>query len=58
MRKTQLLTVPEVADYLRVSVATVRRWCADGTLPAIKAGRAYRVPQASLDKFNTAEESA
>ena len=43
MTDTDMLTVPEVAARLRVNAATVRRWCADGTLPAIKVGRSYRI---------------
>jgi excisionase family DNA binding protein len=34
------LTVADVADCLRVDLATVRRWIKDGTLPAIRASRA------------------
>jgi excisionase family DNA binding protein len=34
-----LLTVSETARFLRVTEATVRRWCRDGDLPAVKAGR-------------------
>jgi excisionase family DNA binding protein len=37
-----LLTVHDAARVLRVSEATVRRWAADGTLPAIRHGRALR----------------
>lgn len=38
-----LLTVPEAADYLRVSTRTVRRMIAVGTLPATWIGRSVRV---------------
>lgn len=31
----QLLTVSEVAEILRVDVATVRRWVSDGSLKAL-----------------------
>lgn len=41
-----LLTIQEVADYLRVSRSTVWRWCKDGTLPAFRIGRNWRIPQA------------
>lgn len=30
------LTIPEAADYLRVSLNTIRRWVKDGTLPAYR----------------------
>lgn len=58
----EYLTVPEVADILRVSKMTVYRLVhrnafdypgEDGkTLPgAVRAGRAFRVPSAALDAY-------
>jgi excisionase family DNA binding protein len=47
-----LLTVPEVADYLRVDPETVRRWLRAGQLPGINLGRAgWRIRENDLDKF-------
>ncbi|MBM7510031.1 excisionase family DNA binding protein [Nocardioides salarius] len=37
------MTVPEVAEALRVNKVTVRRWIKAGTLPAVKVGRDYRI---------------
>ncbi len=37
------LKVSEVADILRVSNATVQRWCAAGKLPAAKIGKHWRI---------------
>ena len=34
----QLLTLEEVAEYLRVSKATVRRWTNSGRLPCYRLG--------------------
>jgi excisionase family DNA binding protein len=39
----QLLTVPEVAEILRVSPRTVRRMIDDKRLPVVRLGRAVRV---------------
>lgn len=39
----EILTVQEVADYLKVSRTTVWRWCCAGKLPAFKIGRGWRV---------------
>jgi excisionase family DNA binding protein len=40
----------EVADALQKSVRTVQRWCNSGKLSgAYHAGRAWRIPRASLD---------
>jgi putative molybdopterin biosynthesis protein len=43
-RKTiDLLTPEEVADQLKVSVFTVRRWINQDELPAYRIGRAWRI---------------
>jgi len=46
-----VLTVDEVARYLRVHPMTVQRWCRTGDLPAAKIGRAYRIKKAELDQW-------
>jgi excisionase family DNA binding protein len=47
----ELMTVEEVAAKLRVSTKTIRRWCADGQIKALRVGRQWRVTQDALDKF-------
>jgi excisionase family DNA binding protein len=44
-----ILTVEEVARYLRVHPVTVQRWVRAGTLPAARVGRTYRIKRADLD---------
>jgi excisionase family DNA binding protein len=39
----RLLTAQEVATILSVSVRTIRRLIADGTLPAVRIGRTVRI---------------
>jgi excisionase family DNA binding protein len=46
-----LLTPDETATYLKVSVQTVWRWCRQGTLPAVKIGKYWRVDRKELDRF-------
>jgi len=46
-----ILTAQEVADYLRVSRATVWRWCNEGELKAFKAGRGWRIRRSELERF-------
>ena len=46
-----MLTVDEVAEYLRVSRATICRWCGTGKLPAFKVGKSWRVQQKDLDHY-------
>jgi excisionase family DNA binding protein len=44
--------VQEVAYLLNLSVATIRRYCADGALPAVKfAGKRYRISKNDLESF-------
>jgi excisionase family DNA binding protein len=47
------LTIEYVADYLGLSVATIRRAIHDKKLPAHKFGRAVRVSRSDLDNFIT-----
>ena len=49
----EVLTVEEVARYLRVHPMTVQRWCRVGELPAAKIGRAYRIKRGDLDRWWT-----
>ena len=46
----KILTVPEVAQYLRVSRTTVWRWCNEGKIPAFKVGRDWRIHRTELEK--------
>lgn len=46
-----LLTIPETAKRLHVSVMTVRRLLARGELARVRIGRAVRVTEASVVEF-------
>lgn len=46
-----ILTLAEVADYLRVSHSTVWRWCQTNKLPAFRVGRGWRVRFSSLEQL-------
>ena len=55
MFMSDLLTVAEVADALRVDDATVRRWVKDGTLdavvlPHVHSRQIYRIKRETLEK--------
>ena len=41
--QNEVLTVKEVASYLRVSRVTVWRWCQQGLIPASQVGRNWRI---------------
>ena len=46
-----MLTVDEVAKYLRVSRATICRWCGNGKMRAFKVGKGWRVQQQDLERY-------
>ena len=50
----QLLTVAEVAEWLRLHPITVRRHIKAGLIRAVRIGRAVRVPEAEVAKFGRA----
>lgn len=54
---SELLTVPEVAQQLRVHPITVRRMIKDGSLPAVKIGRNYRIRAEDRDALLAGEAS-
>ena len=51
MGLTELLTVKEVAAFLKVSRTQVRRLIRSGDLHAMVIGREYRISLASLAEF-------
>ena len=46
-----LLGAEEVAALVGVKESTVWRWCREGTLPALKVGKQWRVRRAALEDF-------
>lgn len=49
--KESLLTVKDIADYLRINALTVYEYIRSGQLRAVKLGRYYRVVQKDLSQF-------
>ena len=47
--ESELLSVEEVTRILKISRATVQRWCRGGELPAVKIGKSYRIRREDLD---------
>ncbi len=51
-RKTiEMLTPGEVAERLKISVYSVRRWIKKGELPAYRVGRAWRISADDLAQW-------
>lgn len=48
---SDVLTVPEVAERLRVGRAAAYRLVESGELRSIRVGRTIRIPQQALDEF-------
>ncbi len=47
----ELLDVQDLCAYLKMSRATVQRWCRTGYLPAAKVGKEYRIRRADLEHW-------
>lgn len=43
-KRTPLWTVPETAEYYRVTERTIRNWIDKGALDVVRKGRIVRVP--------------
>lgn len=54
----ELLTVDEVAAYLRVSRSTVWRWCQAKRVPAFKIGREWRISGPVLSWIVASQQKA
>jgi excisionase family DNA binding protein len=49
----QIMTVKEVADFLRLKEATVCRLASEGKLPGVKVGKSWRFERAALERLVT-----
>jgi len=52
-----LLTVAEVADYLKTTTTTVYRWLKEGKLTAVKIGKEWRIDEALLRSLLSRNEN-
>lgn len=51
LAELRFLTVAEVAALMRVSKMTVYRLVHGGTLPAVRVGRSFRVPEQAVHDY-------
>lgn len=51
---TQLLTVPEAAGRLGVTVSTIRRRILERRIASVKIGKSVRIPIEAIDQLITA----
>ena len=48
---TEIMTIIDVARYLRMNAATIYRYIQEGKLPAARLGRNYRVRREDVERF-------
>jgi PTS system nitrogen regulatory IIA component len=53
----EVLTAEQVARILGISVEHVRRWAADGTIPARKLGKSWRFSKSRIEAYVQGEDS-
>jgi len=51
MADKELMTIVEIADYLRVKKRTVYEWLKKGKIPAIKTVGQWRFKKSQIDKW-------
>ncbi len=49
--KDKWVNLEDIADYLNVTLETVRTWVREGKLPAFKAGRLYKFKLSDVDEW-------
>ena len=54
---SDVMTLPEVAEYLRLTEKTTYRLAADSTLPGFKVGGSWRFRQADIDAWIEARKA-
>lgn len=47
----EILTLPELADYIRVSKSSLYHYSRDGKIPARKIGRHWRYHKSAIDAW-------
>jgi len=47
----QMMTLTELAQYLRLHECTVRKYAAAGRIPAMRIGRAWRFEKDAIDEW-------
>jgi len=47
----EIMTVEEVARYLKLKPQTIYKWAQEGRIPAAKLGREWRFRKSTLDRW-------
>ncbi len=54
----QIMTVKEVAEYLKVNDRTIYRMASDGRIPAFKVGASWRFKAREINKWIDSERNS
>ena len=47
----EILTIDEVAEYLRLTPQTIYKWAQERRIPAVKLGKEWRFRRSVIDKW-------
>ena len=47
----EILTIDEVAEYLRLTPQTISKWAQEKRIPAVKLGKEWRFRRSVIDKW-------
>ncbi len=56
MSNDQIMTVRELAEYLKIAEKTAYRFASEGKVPAFKVGGAWRFRKAEVDRWIKEQE--
>jgi excisionase family DNA binding protein len=56
MSEADILTVKELADYLKIAEKTAYRFVAEGKIPAFKVGSAWRFRKSEIERWISQQE--
>ncbi len=56
--ENEIMTVQEVAEYLRLNEMTIYKLAQEGKLPALKIGRSWRFKKGLIDEWFSREAQA
>ena len=55
--QSDIMTIKELSEYLKLKEKTAYKLVADGTIPGFKVGGAWRFRKTEIDKWTTEEAS-
>lgn len=56
MVREQILTIRELADYLKIAEKTAYRFASEGKVPGFKVGSAWRFRKSEIDRWISEQE--